>query len=163
VERGTMIGTFIAEWIAGTVVYLILAGKFAADEAVAAGLTGLCTALVLHGLRAEVRSRYEFRPSWIWLLMKRIPLRALMDSVTVLKLAFFSLFSRSPIEGELIPVPFDAGGDDGESRARRALVAIGVTFPPNTLAVVIDRENGTLLIHRLQESGAIPDDKKWPI
>ncbi|HEX4212709.1 MAG TPA: Na+/H+ antiporter subunit E [Candidatus Dormibacteraeota bacterium] len=90
-------------------------------------------------------------PAW------RLPWRLLTDTYRV----FIFLLARSirgqPIEGRVLAVPFDAGGDDPRSALRRALQDYYVTFTSNTLSFGIDREEGCLLVHELVASGSDPE------
>lgn len=49
-------------------------------------------------------------------------------------------------------VPFDTGGDDPESSARRTLVTAYLTIPPDSVVVGIDRKHHELLLHEIQPS-----------
>jgi hypothetical protein len=46
-------------------------------------------------------------------------------------------------------VPFDSGGDDPESAARRALAIMYTTIPPNFVVVGIDRKKNLMLVHQV--------------
>jgi multisubunit Na+/H+ antiporter MnhE subunit len=52
-------------------------------------------------------------------------------------------------EAQLRAVPFDSGGDDPESAARRALAIMYTTIPPNFVVVGIDREKNLMLVHQV--------------
>ncbi len=99
------------------------------------------------------------------IFFRRIPLKLFSDCAWVLLALGRYFFFREPIEGKLLPVPFDPGGKDPASAARRALVLALVSLTPNTVSIMIDGEKGRLLIHQLQDTGAEPGDgdEKWPI
>ena len=52
-------------------------------------------------------------------------------------------------EAQLRAVPFDGGGDDPESAARRALAIMYTTIPPNFVVVGIDRKKNLMLVHQV--------------
>lgn len=52
-------------------------------------------------------------------------------------------------EAELRAVPFDGGGDDPESAARRALAIMYTTIPPNFVVLGIDRGKNLMLVHQV--------------
>ena len=52
-------------------------------------------------------------------------------------------------EAQLRAVPFDSGGDDPESAARRALAIMYTTIPPNFVVVGIDRKKDLMLVHQV--------------
>lgn len=56
-------------------------------------------------------------------------------------------------DGELKVVPFDAGGDDVDSAARRALAVAYTTIPPNFIVVGIDRERNYMMVHQVSPTG----------
>ena len=75
------------------------------------------------------------------------------------------LLKREKIEGAFRTIPFDVGGNDPESAARRALVMAGACLTPNTYVVAIDAEKGQLLMHQLVPSAEPPGggDREWPL
>src|SRR5581483_2935817 len=54
---------------------------------------------------------------------------------------------------ELRAVPFDAGGRDSESAARRALAILLTTISPDTITIGIHREKNVMLAHYISPSG----------
>ena len=56
-------------------------------------------------------------------------------------------------EALLRAIPFDAGGDDAESAARRALAVMYTTIPPNFVVVGIDRDKNLMLVHQVSPTG----------
>ena len=52
-------------------------------------------------------------------------------------------------EAQLRAVPFNSGGDDPESAARRALAIMYTTIPPNFVVVGIDRDKDLMLVHQV--------------
>ena len=53
----------------------------------------------------------------------------------------------------LAVIPFDAGGDDLDSNARRALATAYSTIAPNTIVLGIDRERHLILVHQIAPAG----------
>lgn len=146
-------------------VYLLLAAKVTLTEVIA----GVCVAGVVTAsfiwLRAKARLRFTFKPSWFWLLLRKVTLKAITDCGWVFLALWRYAIYRKPIQGKLWSIPFDAGGDDIVSASRRALVLGMVSLTPNTLSIVIKREKGVLLLHQLVDTGKNPGegDWKWPI
>ena len=69
---------------------------------------------------------------------------------------FWALAKRiagQPSEGELKVIPYDAGGDDSDSSARRALTVAYTTIPPNFIVIGIDRERNYLMVHQVSPTG----------
>jgi multisubunit Na+/H+ antiporter MnhE subunit len=155
--------TWIASWASLFGLYLLLTGKLDWAEfiagAVAAGLgvTGAST--------VAVAGRLHFRPRLGWLRHAvGLPRRVLADCAIVAA-ALYSAIMRRCVPGSFRTIPFDPGDDSGESAARRALVAIGVSIAPNTFVVAIDREHRQMLVHELVRSSRPPGDgnQEWPL
>ncbi len=71
--------------------------------------------------------------------------------------AVFSVLSRR-IAGKKSPalvkaIPFDVGGDNPESAARRALAVIFTTISPDTVVIAIDRNKELMLVHQIKPGG----------
>jgi hypothetical protein len=56
-------------------------------------------------------------------------------------------------------VPFDAGGETAQAAARRALALTLTTIPPNFIVIGIDKDDESMLVHQVQESG-VPEVTK---
>jgi hypothetical protein len=59
-----------------------------------------------------------------------------------------TLGRREAIHGVFRTVPSPTGGD-ARSAARRALMTMAISLPPNTYAIGADREADTILVHQL--------------
>lgn len=153
-----------AWWLAFLLLYLLLAGNFDWQEGVAGlGLAGVATVAMTATRRAA--SLY-FQPRLGWLRhFRRLPRQVLVDCAIVATALARALFRRAKVEGVFRTIPFDPGGDDAESAARRALVTAGVCLAPNTYVVAIDAERGEMLLHQLVPSAQPPGggDREWPL
>ncbi|MBV8205687.1 MAG: hypothetical protein JO041_02760, partial [Acidobacteria bacterium] len=58
-----------------------------------------------------------------------------------------------PSEAQFKALRFDAGQDDDESEARRALAITYFTMPPNFVVLGIDRKRQLMLIHQVEPTG----------
>ena len=56
---------------------------------------------------------------------------------------------RGPVRGRLRVVEVDLPADRDEQAAKRALLAVGEGFAPNSYVVTIDNRKGLMLIHEL--------------
>ncbi len=145
--------------------YLLLASKLNLTEFVAGlGVAGAGTFLCLW-LRSNLQRSFRLPPGWAWIFLRRIPAKAFLDCGWVFLSLWRYLIFRKPIEGRLISLPFEPGGEDAVSAARRALVLSLVSLTPNTVSISIDREKRVLLIHQLVPTGEKPGrgDEKWPL
>ncbi len=159
-----VIASWLAWWAVLLGLYMLFAAKLSWEEAiVGAGIAGLGATGAFVTLKA---GEVHFRPRLRWLtILGRLPGNVLADCGIVGAALWQKLVQRRPVEGVFRTVPFDAGGDDPESAARRALVTAGVSLSPNTYVLGIDRQRGLLLVHQLVPSGKPPGkgDKEWPI
>ena len=89
------------------------------------------------------------------LLILRLPGEVLSNTLVVFAELFHRIL-RGSSRSRLQVVPFDAGGDDNESAARRALAILYITVPPNSVVVGIDRERHYLLLHQLVPAPVSP-------
>jgi len=143
-------------------VYRLLAGTGEWAEWVAGASAAAAGTTALMAVAAEVS---PFRPGAGSLgFLVRLPGRAAADCLRVLRALARALATGRALAGAWVEVPFDAGGDDPASAARRALVLGAGSLPPNTLMVAIEPEAGRLLAHRLVPAAGLPGGggRGWP-
>jgi multisubunit Na+/H+ antiporter MnhE subunit len=143
--------------------YLLLADQLKGPEF----LVGAVATTLACGAIGIVRraGALRFRPRLSWVArIRHLPGRILLDCSLVGLALAQRLFTGRCTDGAFHSIPFDPGGDDPTSAARRALVIAGLSVAPNTFVVDIEPERGTILIHQLTGRGP-PDegDRKWPI
>jgi multisubunit Na+/H+ antiporter MnhE subunit len=84
----------------------------------------------------------------------RLPWYALQGTAEILAVLGRHLAGR-PAPSLLLSVPFEAGGDDPRSAARRALAVTYTTITPNFICIGVDRRRGRLWYHQLRR-GSVP-------
>lgn len=145
--------------------YLILVDTTVQPEVIAGILTAAFSALVVVG--AIILERVQFKPKlrWYLMLLRRLPAKVLTDSSLVFLALWRSIVRREEVAGEFYIVPFNGGGDDAHSAARRALVIAGLSLPPNSYVVALDANAGHLIVHQLVEGKKPPGDgdREWPL
>lgn len=72
-----------------------------------------------------------------------------LDGTAAIFLALGKHLLGKKSEAQLRAIRFDAGGDDPESAARRALAIMYTTIPPNFIVVGIHREKSLMLVHQV--------------
>lgn len=156
---------FWAGWWLGFIpLYLLLAGSLSWQEIVAGIVVASLAALAVTATRHA--GRLHFRPRLRWIsYFRHLPGRVLADCVLVTAALARTLLRRQNIEGAFRTIPFDPGGDDAESAARRALVVGAACLAPNSYIVAVDAEGKQLLLHQLVPSTQPPGqgDREWPI
>ncbi len=151
-------------WLGFIPLYLLLTGSLNWQE--------IAAALVVSGLAALAATvtcragHLHFQPRFRWLRhFRHLPARVLADCALVAAALARSLLRRQKIEGVFRSIPFDPGGEDSESAARRALVIAAACLAPNSYIVAVDLEGKQLLVHQLVPSAQPPGggDREWPI
>ncbi len=155
-------GRFLVIWIVFFAVYLLLTLEWQGAELVAGTLCAALVSSLLLAVRRQSRVEFPMRPGWFWLLARRLPGKVLADCALLLR----ALGAVRP-PGAFRAVPFDraSGTAPDEAAARRALVIAGVSLPPNSVVVTVDRERNRLLVHQLVDTPAPPGegDRLWPL
>jgi|SRR5579883_1531860 len=124
-------------------VWLVFVDQLQPHELIAGAAASAVAAAATEAVRGAQHPR--FLPHRRWLLESwRLPEQILRDCVLLVR----NLFDGRP--GHLERIPFDAGGPDAHSVARRALNIFYTTLPPNTIVIGIDRRRNHMLVHRLE-------------
>ena len=135
-------------WAALFVSWLLLVDTFASDELLVGAVAAAIAATVAVAIHRRGYTR--FRPRLAWL--KETPYvvgAVVLDTAILARVLWRRVLLWERLQGEMIRVPFDHGGDNGRDGARRALVNFAVSLTPNTYVVDIDPEGDSLLVHRL--------------
>ncbi len=157
--------TLVAYFATYIIFYLLLSSKTTTVEAVAALAVATGVLTLTARVRSRVKTRFRFRAKWVLVIARKVPTKAILDCGRVFLALWRYMRLREPIEGHIASMPFQAGGDDPESAARRALVLILISLTPNTVSIGVDRKQGRLLVHQLVPTNKKPDSRQveWPI
>ena len=129
-------------------IWLLLAGSVAWHEVVV-GLAAAGVATVISELvRGQEHPRIWPHARW-FLELWALPWEILSGCWVVAS----ALIRGEP--GLLHEVPFESGGDDRRSSARRAMAIAFTSISPNSMIIDIDRERGVMLIHNA-DHGPVP-------
>jgi multisubunit Na+/H+ antiporter MnhE subunit len=96
-------------------------------------------------------AQFSPKPQWLLLFLTE-PWYALTDSAAILWALMKRIAGRKS-DAQFKVVRLDAGGDDNESAARRALAIALTTIPPNSIVIGIDRRRNLMLIHQVLPTG----------
>lgn len=153
-----------AVWFVFFGTYMLFAAKLSWQEAIAGSVIALFGAIAAIATIQAAELRYRPRLAWIWRL-SGLPISVVRDCYVVGQALWWRVTNRRSVTGALLALPFNPGGDDAESAARRAIVTAGVSISPNTFVVAIDRVHGVLLVHQLVKSPEPPGngDREWPL
>lgn len=132
--------------------FLILWGlwmAFVSNSHHAELIVGVAAALLAAVADAVVKTRklVEFFPRVSWVALIFLEPWYVLGGTWKVLVAFGRRLIGWPSKGSLKAIPFDVGGDDEGSQARRALAITYISLPPPTYVVGIDRKRGRLLAH----------------
>jgi multisubunit Na+/H+ antiporter MnhE subunit len=134
-------------WIAFAAIEALLVGKIDPQETPVGIAIAALAALATVGSLAAAGVRYAVPvaeivhlPALVWNVVR--------DTIVVTGALLRALAGKPP-EDRLQRIPFDPGGDDAVSAARRALVVAGTSASPNSVVIDADAEHGVLIVHRL--------------
>ena len=136
-----------ALWVAFSAIEALLVGKIDPQETPVGIAIALLAALATVGSLAAGGARFAVPISAIAQL-PGIAWSVLRDTAIVTG-ALLRALGGQPPDDRLQRIPFDPGGDDAVSAARRALVVAGTSASPNSIVVDADAERGVLIVHRL--------------
>ncbi len=146
------------------VLYLLLTESQEPAEIVAGLIASALAALAVVVVRHRIGIAFAPRPIQAS-LAGRLAVQAVSDCWIV-----YRKILRCPASGRCVPgcfrvIPFDPGGDDPRSAARRAAVIFGVSLEPNSYVITIDRTCDRMMIHQLVSSAKMPGngDREWPL
>ena len=155
--------SWLAWWGALTALWLVLVADLSLAEVGAGMAAAALAATAAEVARSRGLARFAPKPQW-GLLAWRLPGRVLLDCWFLIAALGRMLGRREPIHGVFRSVPFPTGGGDARSAARRALVTIAISLPPNTYVIGTDREADMILVHQLVRRRHTPrrTDPWWP-
>lgn len=140
---------------------IVLVGKLDPQETpVGIGVALLATAAAVIAARVA-RVRYAVRLSWTWLAL--LVLRNVVRDTFVVYGVLLRRLAGGAVEDAFRDVPFDPGGDDPASAARRALAIAGISTAPNEIVLAADRQRRRLRVHVLAVSPETPHSREWPL
>lgn len=148
-------------WMCLCAFEIVLIGRFDTQETpVGIGIALLATLVTAGALRTAGLS-YRLQASWLWLPLLVVR-NVVRDTLSVYGVLLRRL-SGGAVEDAFLDVPFDWGGDDPPSAARRALAVAGMSTSPNEIVLTLDRAGGTARVHALAITGARRHSAQWPL
>jgi hypothetical protein len=103
----------------------------------------------------------RFGPKLSWLLQVfTLPVQVLRDTGILIAALWRKLLGSKEPLATFSVTPFQAGGDDPRSAARRALAVSLTAVPPNSYVLSIDDEQNLALYNELVPQPQVPDTLK---
>jgi multisubunit Na+/H+ antiporter MnhE subunit len=147
---------WLTAWFASAALWMVLTDSVRIAELVAGAGVAALAATGFELVRRQRVATQTFRLSLVKRLW-RVLLGAVMDVGRLTRAAFSQVVQRRGSRGRVVAIPFRHGGDDPESRGRRA-VAVGLgSIAPNSIVIGADRESGLLLVHQLEPTAKPAD------
>lgn len=153
---------FLRLWVLFGALELLLVGKLDPQETPVGIAVGALAALATVRVLDARGERYRPRAGWLALL-PRIVFAVARDTLRVFGLLLRRLAGGPLPEDRIVELPFEAGGDDPESKAHRALAVAAVSSAPNSVALGVVRERGVIRVHYLDAAAPRPRSAEWPL
>lgn len=131
--------------------WILFVGKIGWNELLAGGIASALAATAAHIVWAQHVAGFRGNLGWL-LQMWRLPIYAVTGTGEIFAVLFRQLLGGKPAPSLILAVPFDTGGDDDESAARRALAIAYTTSTPNFIVIGIDMKRGHLVYHQIERS-----------
>lgn len=141
---------------------ILFVGKVDAQETPVGAAVALVAAAVAVAAAGLAGRRYRIRAAWLR-FVPRVGFGVVRDTVLLAGVLARRLAGGPLPDDRFEELPFEHGGDDSESTARRALAVAAVNASPNTIVISTDPERETMLLHRLTPGGGKPLSARWPI
>ena len=153
-----------ASWLCLTAFYVLLVGQIKGAEVAAGLLSGALASAAYTATKSRGNLGFAFRIAWLAHL-RNLPGQVLADTGCVFGALWNLIIHRKPIRGRFLAIPFDFGGQEATSAARRALVTAAASLAPNAYVVAVDEKEGLLLLHQLVATPEPPGkgDREWPL
>ncbi len=153
---------FIVLWAVFTAVEVLLVGKFDVEETPVGAVVGALAAFGTLAALGASGERYRFRVAWLGLVPK-LAVNVVRDTLVVFGVLLRRLAGGPLPQDRIVDVPFEPGGEDPESNARRALAIEAVSFAPNSIALAIEGAHKTMRVHYLVPPKRKPSSAEWPV
>jgi len=116
---------------------------------------GAAAALAATGdmvIRRGLFTRYNLKRRWVFELL-RLPGYVVVGTAIIYKILCRRLLLGRQPESRLQSLPFHSRGPTAESAARSALALAIVNISPNTIAIGIDKQDESMLVHQIESAG----------
>lgn len=137
-----------------TLVWLGLAGQAdLAEVGLAATVAGATSAV---GIVARRRAGAHFRPGRDWWDHGPGMVASAFRDCFVLVGALGRRLRGQPVEGTIVTLPCEVGGDGGRDTARRVLLSFGTSLQPNSYVLGFDEERQLVVVRQLVATDTPP-------
>jgi multisubunit Na+/H+ antiporter MnhE subunit len=143
---------WVGDWMALMAFWIVLTGNFRWTELLIGAGASLLGSIV--SVAAESMNIARFLPHWRYLWQSRAVIWQMVIGVWVVMGSLIRHDGRAA--GRVHAIPFDPGGEDAESQARRAVAETFPTMAPASVVIGVDRGMGAVVFHLLGTSSVPP-------
>jgi hypothetical protein len=143
---------WIAEAAILFVFWLIYVSTTASNELLVGAAAAALAATGAEAVRGLNFARFYPHVKWLGLFW-HIPGSIVADCWTLTRVLAARIFLGREMEGYTATIPFEPGGADPRSAARRAVAVTLSSLGPNFIAIRIDRTEKLLLYHEVRFTG----------
>ncbi len=141
-------GAWVTWWVLLMSFWVILDDSIATDELLAGAGAAALAAFLAELVTYQAGVRMRIRAGWLVRAI-RLPGQVARDTVLVFAALWRRLARGEEPSSGFRQLPVRYGNDTAEGKVRRTLLIGGVSLAPNSIAVGLDREAGTMVIHQL--------------
>lgn len=146
---------YFVTWLLLLLMWFLFVAEFSLPE-LFAGMAAAFVATVGTAV-LQATAVIRLRPMLRFVLVAwRLPWHIVTGTGLILRGLAQQLFTRDGAPSLTRAVPFDVGGDDPRSAARRALAITYTTVTPNSIVIDIVREQGLLVFHQIIPADIYP-------
>ena len=153
--------TAVVLWTVLSLLERVLVGRLDVEETPVGIVIALLATIVTLSGASLAKANYTLDWRWLWLPLLVVR-NVVRDTFTVYGVLFRRL-AGGRVEDAMVEIPFDPGGVDPRSAARRALATAGISTSPNEIVLDIDSANGMMRVHALKVTNARRHSAQWPL
>jgi multisubunit Na+/H+ antiporter MnhE subunit len=144
-------GVWLIWWVLMMSLWIIVDDSLATDELIAGAAAAALAATLaeLAGYQADIRLR--MRIEWLGPAL-RLPGQLAAETWIVFAALWRQLARGQQPSSGFREMPVRYGGQSMEARTRRALLAAGKSFAPNTFVLGLDAERDVMVVHQLVQA-----------
>ncbi len=147
------LGSFLVWWVLLMSLWVWIDDSIALPELLVGAGVAVMGALFVELLQHQAASEIRIRVEWL-ARARSIPFQVARDLVVVFGALFRKVAWGVDPPSSLEELSVRAGGDSAATATRRTLLVMGTSVAPNTFALGVDQERGTMIVHRLVSSRA---------
>jgi len=152
--------TWAIEFLLMMALWFVFVGQVEPAEALVGVAAAALAATGDMVIRRGLFTRYILKGQWVFELL-RLPGYVVAGTAIIYKVLCRRLLLGRQPRSRLQSLPFHSRGPTAESAARSALALAIVNISPNTIAIGIDKQDESMLVHQIESAGAPPAIRRF--